>query len=187
MIKTCILNLLALISLLGGCSLKDQSQAPLGIKMKDLKTPTVQNLDLTKFMGDWYVVAGRTTYFEKGAYNSLEQYTWNEAKQRIDINFSYNKGSLDGPKKVIPQKAWVFNNETNAHWKVQPIWPLKMDYLVLEIDPDYKWTAVGVPNQNYLWIMSREKQMNDELLNSIVKSLDQKNYNTKSIQRIEHR
>ncbi len=147
---------------------------------------TVEKLDLDRFMGDWYVIAGRTTYFEKGAYNSLEQYKWNEAKKRIDITFSYNKDALDGPKKVITQKAWIYNTKTKSHWKVQPFWPLKMDYIMIDIDPSYQWTSVGVPNQNYLWIMSRTKTLDAQVLKNIIKKLDEKKYNTKDIQIINH-
>ncbi len=148
---------------------------------------TVEKLDLQKFMGDWYVVAGRTTFLEKGAYNSLEQYAWNEAKKRVDITFSFNKNSLNGPKKVIKQKAWIHNQETKAHWKVQPLWPLKLDYIIMEIDPNYQWTAVGVPNQNYLWIMSRSNNLDAKTLKEIIKILDDKKYNTKDIKLISHK
>lgn len=147
---------------------------------------TVEKLDLQKFMGDWYVIAGRTTFLEKGAFNSLEQYAWNEAKNRVDITFSFNKNSLNGPKKIIKQKAWIHNQETKAHWKVQPLWPLKLDYIVLEVDPNYQWTAVGVPNQNYLWIMSRSKTMDANTLKSIITILENKKYNTKDIELISH-
>jgi hypothetical protein len=61
--------------------------------------------------------------FEKGAYNATETYTWNEEAQRIDIDFHFNKDSFDGPQKSIPQKAFVYNENTKAEWRVQSIWP----------------------------------------------------------------
>ena len=148
---------------------------------------TVDKLDLDRFMGDWYVIAGRTTPFEKGAHNSLEHYDWNDTKQRIDVTFTYNKNSVDGPKKTIKQKAWVHNQDTKAHWKVQPLWPFKLDYIILEVDPDYQWTAVGVPNQNYLWIMSRSKTLDEAIYKNIIKTLDDKNYNVKGVEKITHK
>ncbi|MEO7051267.1 MAG: lipocalin family protein, partial [Rhodanobacter sp.] len=35
----------------------------------------VANVDLPRFMGDWYVIASIPTRFEKDAYNALETYT----------------------------------------------------------------------------------------------------------------
>lgn len=150
------------------------------------KMETVKKLDLQRFMGDWWVIAGRTTIFEKGAHNSLEHYDWNEEKQRIDVTFTFNKGAVDGPKKTITQKAWVHNQESKSHWKVQPLWPLKLDYIILDVDPEYQWTAVGVPNQKYLWIMSRSKTLDETIYKNIIRSLDDKGYDVKAVEIIEH-
>jgi apolipoprotein D and lipocalin family protein len=92
---------------------------------------TVEKVDLQKFMGDWYVLAGRLTYFEKDVHNGLESYTWNSKEDRIDASFTYNKGLFEGPLKSLPQKGWVYNQKTKSHWKVSPLWPFKFDYLII--------------------------------------------------------
>ena len=81
---------------------------------------TVDRIEIDEFMGKWYVIAGRFTFMEDGAHNAVEEYTWNERKQRIDINFYFNKDSFKGPIKKIPQKGWIENKKTNATWKVSP-------------------------------------------------------------------
>ena len=58
---------------------------------------TVNYVDLDKFMGDWYVIAGRVTFLEKDAYNPIESYRWN-SKKRVDIDFHFNSGSFTGKK-----------------------------------------------------------------------------------------
>ncbi len=99
---------------------------------------TVAKVERDRFMGTWHVMAGRFTVFEKDAFNATETYKWNQKEQRIDINFQYNKGALDGPKKKIPQKGWIDDHHTNATWKVSPIWPLKFGYLIIALDPNYE-------------------------------------------------
>ena len=147
---------------------------------------TVSKVDRDRFMGDWYVQAGRFTFLESDPYNSIESYSWNEKEGRIDVDFRYNKGKLDGPLKKYPQKAWIENKTTNAHWKVQPIWPIKADYLIIALDPDYQWTAIGVPDQKYLWVMSRDPQFSKEKVGEVMKELDRLGYSTKDIQYVEH-
>ena len=137
-------------------------------------------------MGDWYVMAGRFTFLEKGAYNAVESYKWNQKKQRIDIKFRMNQGSPTGPVKKIPQKAWITNEQTNATWKVQPWWPLKFSYLVIALDPDYQWTAIGVPDEDYLWIMSRSPDMKREEVDRILDKIRREGYNTADITYVEH-
>jgi apolipoprotein D and lipocalin family protein len=150
-------------------------------------TATVPAVDLQRFMGTWYVWTGRTTFLEKDAHNAVEIYTWNAEKQRIDIGFTFNKGSLDGELKSIPQKAWIENPQTNAHWKVSPFWPLKFDYLVIGLDPDYQWTAIGVPSGKYLWIMGRNPQVADSKLQEIVQTVSKTGYPVENLTVIPHR
>lgn len=147
---------------------------------------TVNYIDLNKFMGDWYVIAGRFTFLEAGAHNAIEKYTWNEKEQRIDISFNFNKDSFDGKVKSIPQKGWVYNKQSNAHWKVSPFWPLKLDYLVVAIADDYSWTAVGVPSGKYLWIMARNKKLSDEQLQAVKSDLKKINYPVDDLHFIPH-
>lgn len=145
---------------------------------------TVENIDLQKFMGQWYVWAGRTTFLEEGAHNAVEIYTWNEAEKRIDIEFRFNQNAFDGPPKRIPQKAWIHNSATNAHWKVRPFWPLKFDYLVIALGGNYEWTAIGVPSGRYLWIMGRKPHVSDSELKSIVDQVGGLGYPTQDVSRI---
>jgi len=147
---------------------------------------TVTNLDIQKFMGEWHVIAGRFTFLEKGVHNGLEVYSWNEKENRIDIEFSYNKEYFQGERKTIAQKAWVENTHTNAHWKISPMWPLKLDYLVLELAKDYSWTVVGVPSGKYLWIMARDKKMSKDLLTKILEDLKGKGYPVNNIVMVPH-
>lgn len=157
-----------------------------GCSSKDLKIETVHQVELERFMGDWYVLAGRFTALEKDVHNGLERYHWNRDENRIDVDFTYTKGSFDGPKKSIPQKAWVFNQETKAHWKVSPLWPFKFDYLIVELDENYRWTAIGVPNQKYLWIMARDWRNAEATIQEAVKRLDARGYDTKNLVRVPH-
>lgn len=163
-----------IISVLVGCSSTNYNK-------------TVTNLDIQKFMGKWYVIAGRFTFLEKDVHNGTEVYSWNEKESRIDVEFSFNKGSFDGELKTITQKAWIENTKTNAHWKISPIWPIKLDYLVLELAKNYSWTAVGVPSGKYLWIMSREKKMNKESLRIILENLKGKGYPVHNIVMVPNR
>lgn len=145
---------------------------------------TVDHVDIPKFMGTWYVWSGRTTFFESGAFNAVEKYTWNEKENRIDVDFTCRKDGFDGKLKSLPQKAWIEDKKTNARWKVQPFWPLKFDYLVIALDPNYEWTAIGVPNGSYLWIMGRDPQVSDSRLTELIRQIEALGYPVKDVERV---
>lgn len=147
---------------------------------------TVERVNLNRFMGKWYVITGRFTFLEKGAYNATESYKWNDKHQRVDIDYRFNEDSLTGPVKKIPQKANIYNKKTNAHWKVSPMWPLKFDYLVIALADDYTWCAIGVPSQKYLWIMARKAKLSERQLKKIINKIKDTGYDTNNLTYIEH-
>jgi apolipoprotein D and lipocalin family protein len=150
-------------------------------------TKTASYVDMNRYFGKWYVISARGIFVEDEAYNSTETYTWNEKEKHIDVDFRMRKGSFDGVEKAYPQKAWIYNTDTNAHLKVQFFWPLKFDYLILDIDTDYQWVVVGVPSQRYLWVMARKPEIPDSKLEKILARIDSMGYSTKDMRKVPQR
>jgi apolipoprotein D and lipocalin family protein len=148
---------------------------------------TVSSLEIERYMGKWYVIASRPTIFEVNAYNATETYSFNKDTGKIDVDFQYNKGALDGAVKSVPQSAHVFNTATNAHWKIG-VWflPFDLDYLIIALDQDYQWTVVGVPNQKYIWVMSRVPTMSESQLEEILTAVHRNGYNVDALERVPH-
>lgn len=147
---------------------------------------TVEKMDVQKFMGDWYVLAGRFTFLERDVHNGLERYSWNQEKERIDVDFTFREGSFSGPLRSIPQTAWIYNQESKTHWKVSPFWPFKLDYLVVALAKNYSWTAIGVPNQKYLWIMARSWKNPEATIEEALKELKERGYDTTNLVFVPH-
>ena len=125
---------------------------------------TVDFVDIGKFSGDWYVLALIPTSFEKGASNGVENYSIDK-EGNIRVEYSFTK---KGKEKVMYQKGWIYNNETNADWRVRPLWPLKLPYYIIELDEFYSYTVIATSNYKYLWIMAREPSMDPDKLESII-------------------
>ena len=82
-------------------------------------------------MGNCYFIGVKPTYFEVGAVNPVEVYTWTASEHRIEIDFTFQPHFLDNPPKSIPQKGFIHDTKTNAEWRVSKFWPLKLPYLIL--------------------------------------------------------
>ncbi len=122
---------------------------------------TVDHVDLERFMGDWYVVANIPTFLEQGAHNAVESYAMNP-DGTIATTFTFNKDGFDGPQKVYHPKGFVLDTQTNARWGMQFIWPIKADYRIVYLDPDYQTTVIGRAKRDYVWVMSRSPGFSDE-------------------------
>jgi len=137
---------------------------------------TVEYVDLQRFSGDWYVLALIPTIFEKNASNGIENYSIDN-EGNIRVRYTFTKGENGTADKVMYQKGWIHNKETNAEWRVQPFWPLKLPYYVLELANDYSYTVIGTNNFKYLWIMARTPKIDEELLEDIIERVVKRGFN----------
>jgi apolipoprotein D and lipocalin family protein len=145
--------------------------------------PTVPRVELERFMGDWYVVAGILTSFEKDAYHAVENYRQDE-KGRIPTTYTFRKGGFDGPKKTYNSMAFVHDKESNAEWRIQFLWPFRFPYLIIYLDPEYRATAISTDDKKYLWIMSRTPQMPEPLYQEIIELVTTLGFDTNKIVRV---
>lgn len=134
----------------------------LGCSSTFYRNETAEKVDIKRFMGKWYVIAHIPTFLEKGAYNAIEIYSYDAKEKIIDVDFRYNQDSFEGDEKSIPQVGWVYDETTNAHWKVRPFWPLRFDYLIHYVASDYNTTMIGVPDHSYLWFMARTPNLSEK-------------------------
>jgi apolipoprotein D and lipocalin family protein len=124
------LSALSILSF-GGCASMDRE--PL---------PTVPNVDLARFAGDWYVIGVIPTFLEKDAHNAVETYTL-EPDGTIATTFTFRKGHFDGPLKQYHPTGFVRSDPSNAVWGMQFVWPIKAEYLIVHLDEAYTTTVVA--------------------------------------------
>ena len=120
----------------------------------------VKQVDLPKFMGDWYVIAAIPTSIEKEAYNAIENYALDK-DGNIATTFTFNKGAFDGKAKKYEPKGFVRPNSGNALWGMQFIWPIKAEYRIVYLDENYQRTIIARNARDYVWIMARTPQISD--------------------------
>jgi apolipoprotein D and lipocalin family protein len=146
---------------------------------------TVEQVDLDRFMGDWYVIASIPTFIEKDAFNATESYRLN-ADGTVDTTFRFNKGSLDGPLKTYNPRGFIKDEESNAVWGMQFVWPFKAEYRIIYLTDDYTQTVIGRSKRDYVWIMARDPLISDEDYKQILEYLSQQGYDIKDIRKVPH-
>lgn len=149
-----------------------------------LPLPRAQNIDLQQFMGDWYVIANKPTFLEKNAYNALESYAMND-DGTIATTFSFNKNSFDGERVSYHPQGFV-NSEDNSQWGMQFIWPIKAEYIIAYVSPDYQQTIIARSNRDYVWIMARNPIISDETYNHLINLCVEMGYRKSDIRKIPH-
>jgi apolipoprotein D and lipocalin family protein len=146
---------------------------------------TVSEVNLQKFMGPWYVIGHIPTFIEKNAFNAIESYELNQ-DGTIATTFTFNEGAITGPLKIYKPKGFVVKDSGNALWGMQFIWPIKAQYKIVYLDESYKNTIIARDDRDYVWIMSREKKIEQKTLEQLVKKIETDGYDIKKMRWIEH-
>lgn len=141
---------------------------------------TVAHVDLDRYLGRWHVIANIPYFLENGKVASYDTYA-RRPDGRLDNIFTFRKGRFDAPEESWRGVAWVTNPTTNAEWKVRFVWPLATTYLVLELDPDYRWAVVGTPGRNLLWILARDRQMSAADYEHVLTLIEKQGYDRTKI------
>eukprot|EP01018_Ginkgo_biloba_P005977 Gb_06015 [translate_table: standard] len=151
----------------------------------------VKGLDLQKYMGRWYEIASMPSRFQpKNGVNTRATYTLNPDNTVHVLNETWTdckRGSIEGSAyKVDP-------NSDEAKLKVKfyvppflPLIPVLGDYWVMMIDQDYKWAMVGQPSRKYLWILSRQPQLEEAIYNHLLEKAQQQGYDVSRLQKTTH-
>ncbi|MHC4847457.1 MAG: lipocalin family protein [Planctomycetota bacterium] len=145
--------------------------------------PTVDYVDLERFMGDWYVIAHIPASLEKNAYGAVESYKLADDGS-IETTFTFREGSFDGKAKKYTPRGFVRDRESNAEWGMQFVWPIKADYRIVHLDPGYTVTIVGRSERDYVWIMARRPKIEAELYDALVRKVAELGYDPALIRRV---
>jgi apolipoprotein D and lipocalin family protein len=144
-------KLLFMLLLVTGCTVMASTDNPI---------PLVPNVDLPRFMGDWYVIAYVPTFIDRGGHNQVESYRLTD-DGKVATTFTFRKNSFDGKEKRYSPVGYVHEGSNNALWGMQFIWPFKGEYRIVYLEPDYSVTIIGRNKRDYVWLMSRQPQMSE--------------------------
>ncbi|MBS0215118.1 MAG: lipocalin family protein [Proteobacteria bacterium] len=145
--------------------------------------PPVADVDLPRFMGDWYVIAHIPSWPERDAYDAVESYRLGPDR-RIQTRFTYRTGSFDAPVKTMEPVGTVVAGTHNAVWGMQFIWPIRAEYVVVDLAPDYSRTIIGRSKRDYVWLMARRPQLTDAELQAAISRIKALGYDVSKLRMV---
>ncbi len=125
----------------------------------------VDDFELEPYLGTWHEVARLDHRFERGMTKVTAHYSMrDDGGVRV-----VNKGYLPdkGEWKYARGKAYFVDSPNVGRLKVSFFGPFYGGYNVVAVDPQRYSLVVG-PNRSYLWILSREPDLEQDILNELV-------------------
>lgn len=157
--------------LLGFAAVLTFSLSVFGQAKIDVKT--VPAVDINRYAGKWYEIAKYPNRFQKQCVANTTAVYNLIGNGRIEVLNSCQ--TKDGKLDDATGAAKIVDKNTNAKLKVRfapsflsflPfVWG---DYWVIDLEPNYQYAVVGTPSRDYLWILSRTPQIDENTYQGII-------------------
>ena len=147
--------------------------------------PLAPAVDLARFSGDWHVIAATPTLIDRDAHDAVESYRL-EPDGTIATTYTFRDGA-DGDVKRYTPRGFPRAGTGNAAWGMQFFWPIKADYRIAWLAPDYSQVIVAREARDYAWIMARSPRIAEEDLQRHMRFLAAAGYDVTRIRRVPQR
>ena len=144
----------------------------------------VKPFDKEKYLGKWYEIARLDFKFERNLNNTTANYSvTNDGSIKVDNRgFNYKENQW---KQAIGKAKFVGQQDV-AMLKVSFFGPFYSGYNVIALDKEYKYALVTGKSLSYLWILSRETTIPDDVKQNYLEMAGNLGYNTSSLVWVEH-
>lgn len=140
------------------------------------KAKPITNFEVNRYLGTWYEIARCDFRFEKDLDNTTAQYSLEKNGNVKVLNSGYNYKTKEW--KSANGIAKFRGDKNIAALKVSFFGPFYAGYNVLAIDNNYQYALVAGKSLDYLWILSREKSIPDNVKSNYLKIARNIGYDT---------
>lgn len=162
------LSLLALLALAAGCT-----KVPEGVQ-------PVNGFDLKRFLGTWYEIARLDHGFERNLRNVTAEYVAGDEGEIKVVNRGFNEKKGEWTEEDAEAK--VLGDPDVGSLKVSFFGPLWGGYHIIALDQEnYRYAMITGPSKSLLWILSRDKTLEDKVLGNLISQAGKAGYDTKKL------
>lgn len=148
------------------------------------KAVAVTNFDKAKYLGKWYEIARLDYKWEKNLNNVTAEYSLNENGTIKVDNKGYNVKKDKWEESI--GKAKFVKKDNVGMLKVSFFGPFYSGYNVVAIDPDYKYALVAGESLKYMWILSRETSIPENIKLDYLRKAQEIGYDTSELVWVKH-
>ncbi len=137
----------------------------------------VDNFKLEKYLGKWYEIARLDHSFERGLSRVTAEYSLRDDGGVKVVNRGF--AAKDSSWKEAKGKAYFVKESDQGYLKVSFFGPFYGSYVIFELDQEnYQYSLVCGPKKSYLWILSREKKLADDIKEMLIAKANAAGFDT---------
>ncbi|WP_318446162.1 lipocalin family protein [Photobacterium leiognathi] len=139
----------------------------------------VSSFELNKYLGTWYEIARLDHSFERNLDKVSATYSMNADGSVKVINKGFNTQKQQWKEAV--GKAKFVKTQDVGYLKVSFFGPFYGSYIIFYLEPDYSTALISSYNYEYLWLLSRQKQLTTEQQHKYLTIAQQAGFDTSKL------
>jgi apolipoprotein D and lipocalin family protein len=146
----------------------------------------VEGFDVQRYLGTWYEIARLDHSFERGLINITATYRLNEdgSLRVVNRGFDYKLNRW----KEAEGLGYFVSRSDIGRLRVSFFGPFYGGYNILEIDEhNYSYALVCGNSRSYLWILAREPELPERVMNSITQKAKDLGFDTDALIYVQHK
>jgi apolipoprotein D and lipocalin family protein len=127
----------------------------------------VHGFDANRYLGVWHEIARLDHGFEKGLTHVTAEYSSRDDGGLKVVNKGFD--TKTGKWQASEAKAYFLETPDIGRLKVSFFGPFYGSYNIIELDEtDYSWAMVTGPSTHFLWILARDKTLDDAVMQRLI-------------------
>lgn len=126
----------------------------------------VTDFQLDRYLGTWHEIARLDHSFERGLTDVTATYSRLPDGGVEVLNRGYD--ATQGEWKEARGRAYFLDRPDVGSLKVSFFGPIYGGYHVFALDPEYRWALVAGYDHDYLWILAREQELSEAVLDDLL-------------------
>lgn len=145
----------------------------------------VSGFEAKKYLGTWYEIARLDHRFERGMSNVTARYELREDGGLTVVNRGFV--AERGEWSEATGKAYLVGDESIGHLKVSFFGPFYASYVIFGLDQeDYQYAFVSGPDHSYLWLLSRQPEPDQAVVERFLEQARQAGFATDELIFVAH-
>jgi apolipoprotein D and lipocalin family protein len=129
-------------------------------------TDNGKQVDLQGYAGRCYIIANIPYFAERGKVGSFFDTNF-PGGNVLDV-YNGRDRTFDSPLKSFTMNGYIAPGTGNARWRESPLRPIYLSYVILWVDPEYRYALVGYPGRGYGWVLSRSLEMDEAVCRALL-------------------
>lgn len=139
----------------------------------------VSPFEAERYLGTWYEIARLDFFFERNLDNVTAHYSSNDDGSIKVVNRGFDRKHNKWKESI--GKAKFDCSPGEGKLKVSFFGPIYAGYNVIALDEDYQYALVAGRNLDYLWILSREKTIPEQVKQLYLKEAEKLGYDVSKL------